>query len=308
MSSGSRERLDGVEATAADCREERRALDQLVAGERVQPSLRGAGPGVVRTSDSLEERRDAARRPDLTHQLDRTDVDAELERRSGDERPQVAATQTRLDAMTAVLGEAAVVRGHHLVAQAFAELVREPFRQSARVHEHDGRVVLGDELGDAVEDVAHLLGRGDGLELAVGQHEPEVELTEVPGVDDGGQGAVAHEQARHRLDRTLRGRQTDALRRGVGERVEPFERDREVRAALVACDRVDLVDDHGVDGAQHRSPAGARDEEIERFGRGDDEGGRSTQHRGALRRWWCLRCAPRRGASARRVRARPRPR
>ncbi len=61
-----------------------------------------------------------------------------------------------------------MVRGHHVVTQARAELVREALREAARVDEHECGVVLPDELGDAVEDVAHLLGRRDGLELAVG--------------------------------------------------------------------------------------------------------------------------------------------
>ena len=47
-----------------------------------------------------------------------------------------------------------------------------------------------DERGDAVEHVAHLLGRGDRLELAVGQLEREVEVAPVAGVDDrAGSGA-----------------------------------------------------------------------------------------------------------------------
>ena len=38
--------------------------------------------------------------------------------------------------------------------------------------------------------------------------------------------------------------------RAVAERLEPFEREREVRATLVARDGVDLVDDHRLGGAQ----------------------------------------------------------
>ena len=44
------------------------------------------------------------------------------------------------------------------VAEALPELVREPLREPAGVHEHERGVVLADELGDALDHVAHLLG------------------------------------------------------------------------------------------------------------------------------------------------------
>ncbi len=69
----------------------------------------------------------------------------------------------------------------------------------------------------------------------------------------------------------------------VAQRLEPLEREREVRAALVARDRVDLVDDHGLDGAQRFATARARDEQVQRLGRGDDEARRLAHHRRALR-------------------------
>ena len=69
----------------------------------------------------------------------------------------------------------------------------------------------------------------------------------------------ADEQPRDPLDRPLRRGQADAHRRAAGglrdEAVEPLEREREVRAALVARDRVDLVDDHGAQLAERRAAA-----------------------------------------------------
>ncbi len=142
-----------------------------------------------------------------------------------------------------------MVGGDDVVAQALAELVGEPLGEPAGVDEHERRAVLEHERGDAVEHVAHLLGGGDGLELAVGQLQREVEVALVAGVDDRGEGAITHEEAPDRLDRPLRRREPDAGGPGVAERLEPFEREREMRAALVARDRVDLVDDDGLDGA-----------------------------------------------------------
>ena len=262
--------------------EERGALDELVARQREQATLRSAGAAVVRPTDALEERGDAARRADLAHELHRADVDPELERCGGDECTQVTGAQPGLDPVATVFRQAAVVRGDRAVAQPLTELVGEPFREPAGVHEHERGAVLTDELGDAVEHVAHLLGRGDGFELALGQFQREIEVALVTGVDDLGDGARADEQPRHRLDRALGRGESDALRRLLADRLEPFEREREVRAALVACDRVDLVDDDGLDGAEELASPRARDEQVERFGRGDHEARRSAQHRGAF--------------------------
>ena len=130
--------------------------------------------------------------------------------------------------------------------------MREPLGEPAGVDEHERGAVLADELGDAVEHVAHLLGRRDRLELAVGQLEREVEVALVAGVDDRGQRPVAHEQPGDGLDRPLRRRQPDAVRALLAQRLEPLEREREVRAALVAGDGVDLVDDDRLDRAEQR--------------------------------------------------------
>ena len=50
-----------------------------------------------------------------------------------------------------------MVRGNDVVAQTLAEFVREPLGQPPRVHEHECRVVLANEFGDAVEHAGHLL-------------------------------------------------------------------------------------------------------------------------------------------------------
>ena len=66
------------------------------------------------------------------------------------------------------------------------------------------------ERGDPVEHVAHLLGRCDRLELAVGQLEREVEVALVAGVDDRRAAARSPTSSRaDGLDRPLRRRQAD---------------------------------------------------------------------------------------------------
>ena len=93
----------------------------------------------------------------------------------------------------------------------------------------------------------------------------------------------AAEKPRHFVERALRRREADALQRSrsgrarsapvAAKRLESLERQREVRASLAGHERVNLVDDDGVD---RRQPlAGVRREQQEqRLGRGDQNVGR----------------------------------
>ena len=151
-----------------------------------------------------------------------------------------------------------MVGGDHVVAEPLAQLVGQPLGQPAGVDEHDGRAVAGDVLGDPVEHVAHLGGRCHRLELAVGELDGDVERPPVPGVDDRavrpavGAGAGADQERGDHLDRLLRRRQAHPSRRDGAHVGEPLEREAEVAPPLVAGQRVDLVDDHGLDGAERR--------------------------------------------------------
>ncbi len=275
--------MDRVEVPGPHRGEERGALDELVTRRRVQPTLRHPGSGVVGPADALQEGRDAAGRSDLADQLYRPDVDAELERGRRDEGLQLAGAQARFDPVAPVLGQAAMVRGDHVVAQPLAELVREAFGQPTGVHEHERGAVLEDQRGDAVEHVRHLLRARDRFELAFGQLDREVERALVPAVDDRGERPVTDQQASDGLDRALRGRQPDPVRPRVAQCLESLEREREVRAPLVARDRVDLVDDHGVDRLQRDAPARAGDQQVQRLRRRDHEARRGPHHARPLR-------------------------
>ena len=65
------------------------------------------------------------------------------------------------------------------------------------------------------------------------------------------------------------------------ERVEAFEADREVAAALAAGDGVDLVDDHRPHRREHAPAALAGEQDVERLGRGDQDVRRGAGHAGA---------------------------
>ena len=72
-------RDDRVEIAGADRGEQRRALHQLVARERVQAADRNAADMVLGSPDTLEKGGDAPRRSQLAHELHGADVDAELQ-------------------------------------------------------------------------------------------------------------------------------------------------------------------------------------------------------------------------------------
>jgi hypothetical protein len=80
----------------------------------------------------------------------------------------------------------------------------------------------------------------------------------------------------------LRGRQADAHQRLVRDRLQALERQREMRPAPRADDRVNLVDDHRRRRPQHLAAAFGRQQQIERLRRRHDEVRRRAQHRRAF--------------------------
>ena len=135
-------------------------------------------------------------------------------------------------------------------------------RLVARRH-HD--VVVHDGLGELVRgaQLAQVLDGDDDL---------EVELLARAGVDELDR-AVAGDEAADLLERPLRGREADPLRRALEQGIEPLQREREVDAALRACDGVDLVEDHGLDPAQRLAGLRGQHQE-ERLRRRDQDVGR----------------------------------
>ncbi len=231
-------------------------------------------------ADALQERRDRARRADLADEVDRADVDAELERSGRDERLEVARLQPLLDAQAALARQRAVVARDHVLAEPQREVVRDALGQRARVHEDQRRAVAGDQLGEPVVDVGELLLRRHRFEVARRHLDVQLEVALVAEVDHLARPVRADEEARDVLDRPLRRGEADAGRRGAGRDVlEALERQREVAAAAVAGERVDLVDDHGANVAQRLAAAFRGEQQVERLRRGDQDVGRAADHR-----------------------------
>ncbi len=114
---------------------------------------------MARAPDPLQERRDPARRADLTDEIHCADVDAELQRRGRDERGEIARAQPLLHAQPPLARQAPVVGGDPLGAEPLAQAVRDPLREAPRVGEHERRAVGADLVAEDVEEVVPLLGR-----------------------------------------------------------------------------------------------------------------------------------------------------
>ena len=199
------------------------------------------------------------------------------------------ARSRRLDPQAAVLREAPVVGGDHVVAEPLAQLVGQPLGQPAGVDEHDRGAVAGDLLGDPVEHVGHLRRGGDGLQLAVGQLEGDVERPPVARVDDRAVRAASGPRRGRRpagrrpprcgfcvADSPTRAgatAQTWASRSSVRHRWLP----RLSRARAWISSTITVSTSRSV--ARLRV---GRDEQVERLGRGDHERARRADHRRPL--------------------------
>jgi hypothetical protein len=62
------------------------------------------------------------------------------------------------------------------------------------------------------------------------------------------------------------------------QRLQPFQRERQMHAALVVGHRVNLVHDHGFNIAQNRPALLRREQDVERFRRRDQNVRRTLQH------------------------------
>ena len=86
-----------------DREHERRALDEVVARRREQPPLRHGAAPVAGAADALHGHRNRSRRSNLTDEIDRADVDAELERRRRDDHAQLAGSSDAVRRRGAIL-------------------------------------------------------------------------------------------------------------------------------------------------------------------------------------------------------------
>ena len=160
MSSGAPGCVSASSAPAANRAHERRALDQLVARRDEKTALRLRADPVAGTSDALQRDGDRARRAELHDEVDRADIDAELERSRRDDRAQLAGLQALLGVEARLAREAAVMRQHEAFAEPLVERERDALAHAARSDEDQRRAMRSNLLGDAIVDLApHLFAR-----------------------------------------------------------------------------------------------------------------------------------------------------
>src|SRR5580692_3659213 len=144
-----------------------------------------------------------------------------------------------------------MMRGDRIFAEALLEMMGHSFREAARVDKYERGAVLANEICYAIVNLVPHFMRGNRAQFAGWHFDGQIERALVADLNDHRVGtAAAGEKMRNQLDRFLRGREADAYRWMVGERIEAFERQRKMRAALVISDGVNFVDDDGFDGFQ----------------------------------------------------------
>ena len=182
-----------VEFAAPHAIEQRRAFDQIVARSRKEPAFRHAADMVARAPDALQKRRDRARRTHLADQIDVADIDAEFQRSGRDQHPQLAALEPLFGVETMLFGEAAVMRGDHVLAEPLGQMARGALGHAARVDENQRGAMQRDQFGEAVVDaLPHFVGH-DRFERHGRNFQREIALADVADVDDravGGRAAV----------------------------------------------------------------------------------------------------------------------
>ena len=165
-------------------------------------------------------------RGDLHDEVDGAHVDAELERRGGDDARQRARLERLLDLAARLARERAVVGAGDRLLGELVEPQREPLGHAAAVDEDDRRVVRRARARAArgrararasasrrrSRPARRRAARLGSASVRVGGHlDAQVELLAHARVDDA-HVAVAADEARDLLERALRGRERDALR------------------------------------------------------------------------------------------------
>ena len=286
-----------IQIAGGDRPHERRALHQLVPAEGKDSSLRGPAQRVAGAPDPLHERRDPARRTQLADEVHRADVDPQLERSGGDERPELPLLESLFGGKAQLPGEASVVRGHPLLAQPLREVRRHSLGQPARVDEHQGGPMPLDQLGDPAVDFLPHLARHHRVERRAGDLDSQVQLPLVTLVDNlaarltlliqAPPAPRPNQEARHLPDRLLGGRQPDARQSFAppNKVSQTFDAQRQVRAPAIVGHRVNLIDDQGPGRAQHVAAALRRQQQVERFRGRDQDVRRLANHRLTFRGW-----------------------
>ena len=273
-----------IEFAAADAVQQRRAFHQIVARLREQPALRQAADGVAGATNTLQKACDRTRRAELTHQIHIADVDTELQRRGRHQRFEFAALQALLRGQALFLRQASVMRGDRRLAQAIRQLARHTLGHASRVDEHQRGAMRLDQPHQLVVDLLPHVGGHHRFQRRLWHFKPQIAWALMAGIDNrdisGGLAVRCHpdQQVCDQIDRILRRRQADPHQALAAQRGQTFERQGQMRAALVRRHGVDFVDDDRARGRQHRTAGSGAEQDVEQLRGGDDDVRRAAAH------------------------------
>ena len=289
--------LDFIEMAAADRAHRGGAFEKIVRGHREEAALGRRVEAMAGAADPLDRGGNRFRGIELADQLDRADVDAQLQRRGRNDRLQLAALEPLLGEQALLAREAAVMRHHGVGAKALLQVEGDPLGPSAGQSEDESGAMLRDQARDlVVHRLPVLMGR-QRAELGAGRGHLEVHVARAivgahdlrgPRRADGavGAGIETGQEAGESLDRIERCREADSRRAraaaGANQAFQPLQRDGQMRSALVAGKSMKLVNDHvaNVDQLLAKARRGQQDEE--RLRRSDEDVRRPAEHRTAL--------------------------
>ena len=234
---------------------------------------RRAAGRVARASGALHQARDALRRADLEHAIDRQEIDAEIEARRADDRLQLPVLQTQFDPLAHFLIERAVMQRDQPgpVRPQFQQRAIPDLRLRARVGEDERTARLLDFIGDRA-DLPH-------AEMAA----PRKALDRVGDqrIDDRASSAARRARSRAASSRDASSASCASARLpSVADKPqtcnsgpparEARERELRLRAALVAEQLVPFIDDDMPHVREFFLRVGARQHQREAFGRRDE--------------------------------------
>ncbi len=225
---------DAIEIALANGAHKRGGFQQVIACGCKEPALGNCAAPVSGATNALQANGNGTRRADLADEVDAADIDAELQRRGGDQRAYFSGFEFLFRGEAQLARQTSVVGSYRIASETFRQMMGDTLRQAPRVDEDQRRRMLPGELGDAVVNFAPHLIRGNRAKLAARNFDGDVHLALVADVYDRGRGALGTgEEVSDHFDWLLRGRKADARQRSAGQMIEALERQREMSAALV---------------------------------------------------------------------------
>src|SRR5437868_15336991 len=136
------------------------------------------------TSNALKARRHALRRLHLDHEIDRADVDPELERARGDECADAPRFEQLLQIESPLAGERTVIGQGDLFGRERVEPDRDLLGLGAVVHEYQRRAPLSDVLEQQRRDGGPDRSARDPVEILDWRFDSEGKLLDQSAIND----------------------------------------------------------------------------------------------------------------------------